>query len=84
MGKITDLDIIQRSIVLELLRDDQDPRWTFDQLCTEIYDVPPAAMRQAIKKLEAGQVIHTTEDPQLLAWASEGTRHLDSLGMVCI
>ncbi len=84
MGNITDLGVIQRSVVLILLSDDHDRLWTFNEIRREIYDAPPDVLRHAIRLLEAGKVIETTSSPRLAVWATEATRYLDSLEMVCI
>jgi hypothetical protein len=85
MGKkIADLGIVQRSVVLVLLSDDHDRLWTFNELHREIYDAPPDVLRHAIRLLEAGKVIETTTSPKRGVWATEATRYLDSLEMVCI
>ncbi len=84
MGKITDVDIVQRSIVLELLRNDHDSIWTFGELCEQVYDVPQGIMRQAIAKLAAADVVETSGSKHATAWATAAPRYLDALGMVCI
>ncbi len=38
----TDQGTAQRAIVLQVLRDDHEPRWTRAELRAEIYDIKPA------------------------------------------
>ncbi len=75
------LEIIQRSVVLEVLRTDHVRKWSRAELAVEVYDVPSEALNNAIERLRKGGVVRTSGED---VWASPSTRHLDELGMVCI
>jgi hypothetical protein len=81
MDWIADVDIVQRSVVLEVLRDDHGKGWSRDELAAEIYDVEPHVIGTAIACLRRGGVVRTLGDQ---VWATSAVRHLDGLGMVCI
>jgi hypothetical protein len=68
-------------VVLELLRDDRPQRWTRRALERDLHDIDPRAITAALEHLrELGLVC--LQDGK--AWASEGLRHLDALGFICI
>ena len=74
-----DLRIIERAVVLQLLRDDHDEQWSRTELESKLDDVEPLALSDAIAVLERhGVVVVQGED----VVASPGIRHLDELGLV--
>lgn len=73
--------VAERAVVLQVLRDDHPRRWTRAELRSEIYDIAPEAIRQALKRLETHGVI-CVEGREI--WASKCARRLDMLGMVSI
>ena len=77
----TDQGTAQRAIVLQVLRDDHEPRWTRAGLRVEIYDIEPRTIGRALKRLEAEGVVHL-EGREV--WASRCALHMDCLGMVSI
>jgi len=79
--RIDDPAIAQRSIVLMLLDADRDRSWTRTELEAELHDVQPAAIDTAIESLVAGAVADGIDER---LWATQPTRHLNSLGMICV
>ncbi len=75
--------ILERSIVLELLRDDHEEWWTRAELEAEIYDVQAAVLAAALLRLEDGGVVELLLQDERVR-ASGCLRYLDGLGMVCI
>jgi hypothetical protein len=71
----------QRAIVLQLLRDDHDVRWSRVDLEAETSDLHPQAVSGALARLEAERVI-VTEGEHFLA--SRCARHLDALELVSV
>ncbi len=80
-SELKDDEIAQRAIVLQVLRDDRDERWSRAELEDEIYDIDPEAIDQAIERLCEEDVVRIEGR---LVWASRAARHLDELGMVSI
>jgi DNA-binding transcriptional ArsR family regulator len=76
-----DPEIVERSLVLELLRDDHDPWWSREELGREVYDVEIAAIDEALARLREGGVVETQGER---VRATRCVVHLDGLGMVCI
>lgn len=76
-----DYDAVQRSVVLKLLRDDRE-MLLFDELHAALRSTKPDVLRHAVKLLKAGKAIHFEEDVRGVAWVTDGTRYLHSLGMV--
>ena len=74
-------DIAERAIVLQVLRDDCDERWSRAELEREIYDIEPLAINEALERLRDEGVVHLSGE---FAWASRCARRLDALGMISI
>jgi hypothetical protein len=74
-------EIAERAIVLQVLRDDRDERWSRAELEHEIYDIEPLAINEALERLREEGVVCLTGE---LVWASRCARYLDLLGMVSI
>jgi hypothetical protein len=73
--------IAERAIVLQLLRDDHDPRWTRAELRRETSDIPRWAMRKAFDRLEAEGVLVTKAKHVL---ASRCAQRLDDLDLIAV
>ncbi len=80
-GSYTDPDGIERAIVLQVLRDDHDERWSRTELEVELRDVEPQAVTDALESLRQEGALHLSGD---LVWASRCARRLSDLGMVSI
>jgi DNA-binding IclR family transcriptional regulator len=77
----TDPWTAERAIVLQVLREDKDPRWTLAELQAEAYDIDPTTLAGALSRLERhGIVVECGEG----VVASRCALHLDALGMVSI
>ena len=76
-----DGEVAERAIILQVLRDDHEQRWSRVELEGEIYDIDPVALADALSTLRENGVIHLSGD---LVWASRCARRLDDLGMVSI
>jgi uncharacterized protein (DUF111 family) len=74
-------DIAERAVVLQVLRDDRDERWSRAELEHEIYDIEPLAIGEALERLREEGVVHLSSE---FVWASRCARRLDALGMVSI
>ena len=70
---------IERAIILQLLRDDHDKRWSRAELEAEVNDVEPSVLRSTIAELERQGVV-VAQDEHVLA--SPCARRLDELGLV--
>lgn len=84
----TDLQIAERAIILQLLRDDHDERWTHAALQAEVSDVEPSVLSSAVERLERhGVALHGIALQGIALQgeyvrASPCARHLDELGLV--
>jgi DNA-binding HxlR family transcriptional regulator len=72
---------IGRTIVLQLLRDDHDERWSRTELQAEVSDGAPAELSTALAHLEREGVVVVQGERVL---ASRCARHLDGLGLIAI
>jgi len=80
--ELKDEEIAQRAVVLQVLRDDHDARWSRAELEREIYDIEPLAISDALERLSQEGIVHLLTGELVLA--SRCALHLDNLGMVSI
>lgn len=73
--------IAKRAIVLQLLRDDHDERWSHTELQAEINHTETSALSSAVERLEQHGVVASLDGYVL---ASRCARHLDELELVSI
>lgn len=76
-----DDEVAERAIVLQVLRVDREERWSRVELESEIYDIEPLAISEALERLREEGVVHLSGE---LVWSSRCARRLDALGMVSI
>jgi hypothetical protein len=69
---------LERAIVLQLLRDDRERRWSRAELGAEI-DAEASAVEEALRRLSGEGVVCLSERD---AWASAAARRLDELGLI--
>jgi 2-keto-4-pentenoate hydratase len=69
---------LERAIVLQLLRDDREQRWTREELLAEI-DAEAPALERALSRLGADGVLCAAEEH---VWASRAARRVDELGLI--
>ncbi len=74
---------LERAIVLQLLRDDHEPKWSRAQLTTELQaggeELSREAIDAALRRLEWEGVLGSSEQE---VWASSAVRHLDELELI--
>ena len=73
--------IAERAVVLQVLRDDMDRRWSLAELQAEADDIDPSMLVGALRRLERHGVVVRCDDEYV---ASRCALHLDALGMVSI
>jgi hypothetical protein len=74
--------MVQRAIVLQLLRDDHDPLWTRSELMAEIPDFSRHVFNAALGMLESDACVVLDGEQGLRA--STPVRHMDELELVSI
>ncbi len=72
---------VERAIVLQLLREDHEQRWTRAELTREIPDFEPAMLDEALTRLDREGVLHRQESS---VWASRAARRLDELELISV
>jgi hypothetical protein len=72
---------VERAIVLQVLRDDHDHRWSRSELETEIARVEPLDMSDALARLQESGIVCVSSKS---VWASRATERLDELGLIAI
>ncbi len=73
--------IVERAIVLQVLRDDHEERWSRAELARELRDFQPPVLEAALARLELEGILHR-EGEQV--WASRASRRLDELELISI
>ncbi len=68
-------------VVLQVLREDHELRWSRRELEEELHDVDPEAIGVALERLHEQGVVYI-EGEQV--WASPCALHLDALGFIGI
>jgi DNA-binding HxlR family transcriptional regulator len=76
-----DLWMVERAVVLQILRDDHEERWARAELAREIPDFAPAVLDEALTHLDRDGVLHREESS---VWASRAARRLDALELISI
>ncbi len=76
-----DLWVVERAIVLQVLRDDHEERWGRAELAQEIPDFEPAVLDEAIAELEQDGVLRREERA---VCASRAARRLEELELISI
>jgi hypothetical protein len=71
----------ERAIVLQLLRDDHPILWTRPELEAEMQDIEPLTVVNAVVALGIESVLMFDDE---WIWASQCTRHLSSLELICV
>jgi DNA-binding HxlR family transcriptional regulator len=74
-------EIAERAVILQVLRNDRNERWSRTELEREIYDIEPLAISEALDRLHEEGIVHLAGE---LTWASRCARRLDELGMISI
>jgi hypothetical protein len=76
-----DAEVAQRAVVLQLLCDDHDERWTRWQLEEAVSDIASLVVDEALGLLTDAGVAHAEVD---VIRASGCARHLDALGLIAV
>jgi DNA-binding HxlR family transcriptional regulator len=77
----SDLWVVERAIVLQILREDHEERWARAELALEIPDFEPAVLDEALAHLERDGILCREESS---LWASLAARRLDELELISI
>jgi hypothetical protein len=76
-----DVQMVERAVVLQLLRDDHDERWPRPELQREVDDVVPGTFERALACLAREGVLHVEgRDVR----ASRSVRRLDELDLFAL
>lgn len=73
---------IERALVLQLLRDDHDKRWSRTELQASLDNIELSALTGALERLERHGVVVAPSDHAVLA--SPCARRLDELELIAI
>jgi len=71
----------ERAVVLQVLRDDHEERWSRGELADELAHIEVAVIAGAVGRLEQEGVVGVRDGS---VWASRAARWLDDLGLICV
>jgi hypothetical protein len=72
---------LERAIILQVLRDDHEHRWSRSELELETADVEPLDISDALARLAADGIVRVAGES---VWASRALGRLDDLGLIAI
>jgi DNA-binding HxlR family transcriptional regulator len=80
-GRKTNRDVwmVERAVVLQVLRDDHEERWPRTELAGEVSDFEPAVLEEALRRLGRDGVLRREGDS---VWAACAARRLDELELI--
>jgi DNA-binding HxlR family transcriptional regulator len=73
--------MVERAIVLQVLRDDHEERWSREELACEIPDFEPEVLDRALARLQREGILRLEEG---CARATRAPRRLDELELIGI
>lgn len=76
-----DLWLVERAIVLQVLRDDHEERWLRAELAQELSDFELSVLDEGLAQLEREGILHQEGTS---VWAARAARHLDELELISI
>lgn len=72
---------VERAIILQLLRDDHEHRWSRAELEVEISTIEVRDLSDALARLDQDGIVRISDES---AWASRAVRRLDELELIAI
>ena len=78
--RAADRSRLERAIVLQLLREDRERRWSRAELGMEV-DAEAPALEEALRRLNGDGVLCLAEEE---VWASPAALRLDELGLLAV
>lgn len=76
-----DVWMVERAIVLQILRDDHEERWSREELASAIPDFEPTVLDRALARLHREGILQLAEG---CAFATRAPRRLDELELISI
>jgi len=77
--QVDDPTIVQRAVVLQILSEDREKRWSAPELGRELYNLDPDTLDNALLMLEYAGVLERAGET---VYASRAARRLDELGLI--
>lgn len=80
-GQARETWLAERAVVLQVLRDDRDERWSRAVLADELADVERVVFERALARLEAEEILDVDACD---VRAARAVRHLDELELIAV
>jgi len=77
--KVDDPAIVRRAVILQILSEDCEKRWSAAELRRELYNIERHALNNAVLMLEHAGVLERAGET---VYASRAARLLDDLGLI--
>jgi DNA-binding HxlR family transcriptional regulator len=78
---VDDPAIVQRAVILQILAEDSEKRWSAAELRRELYNIEPHALHNALIMLEHAGVLERAVET---VYASRAARRLDEMGLIAV
>ena len=79
--QVDDPAIVQRAVILQILAEDSEKRWSAAEVRRELYNTEPHALHNALIMLEHAGVLQRAGET---VYASRAARRLDELGLIAV
>jgi hypothetical protein len=79
--RLDDPAIVRRAVVLQILGEDREKRWSAAELACELYDLDRDALDNALGMLKQAGVLERAGET---VYASRAARRLDELGLIAV
>jgi len=79
--QVDDPAIVQRAVILQILAEDSEKRWSAAELRRELYNTEPHALHNALITLEHAGILERAGET---VYASRAARRLDELGLIAV
>ena len=79
--QVDDPAIVRRAVILQILAEDSEKRWSVAELRRELYNIEPHPLHNALIMLEHTGVLERADET---VYASRAARQLDELGLIAV
>ena len=79
--QVDDPEIVRRAVILQILNENCEKRWSAAELQRELYNIEPHALHNALIMLERAGVLERAGET---VYASRAARQLDELGLIAV
>jgi hypothetical protein len=79
--RVDDPGIVRRAVILQILAEDAEKRWSEAELRRELYNIEPHALHNAVLMLQHAGVLERVGET---VYVSRAVRQLDELDLIAV